>query len=70
MPKVTFLLGLCGSGKTYWSERLRETTGAKVLESLLHNNASVALIQRLKDGKDCIVEEFKYCIPEYRDEIL
>lgn len=70
MAKVTFLLGLAGSGKTYLADRLKRKTGAEVFESLIHNNACPALIQCLRDGKDCIVEEISYCIPSCRDQIM
>lgn len=70
MAKVTFLLGLGGSGKTPLSEQLKAETGAEVFESLIHNKTCPALIQCLREGKDCIVEEIMYCIPSYRDQIM
>jgi hypothetical protein len=71
MAKVIFILGLCGSGKTYLSEQLREQTGAEVFDNLLADGSGLpALIQCLKDGKDCIVDEVRLCLPTYRDGIM
>jgi predicted ATPase len=53
LAKVTFILGLCGSGKTYLPEKLKKQTGADVFENLFENGISLsALIQCLKEGKD------------------
>ena len=43
MPTVTFYVGLAGSGKTHWSEKLQGETGAKLFEGLLgsHNEGGV-----------------------------
>ena len=71
MAKITFILGLSGSGKTYLSERLRKETGAEVFTNLLADDSSLtALIESLRDGKDCIVDEVRFCLPAYRQQIL
>ena len=71
MAKITFILGLCGSGKTHLSEQLKKETGAEVFENLLTGGRSLpGLIQCLKDGKDCIVDEVRFCLPVYRHEII
>jgi hypothetical protein len=71
MVKITFILGLSGSGKTYLSERLRKETGAEVFTNLLADDSSLtALIESLRDGKDCIVDEVRFCLPAYRQQIL
>jgi len=70
VPTVTFILGLCGSGKTHLSEELALQSGADIFESLVGNNAFAELSQRLASGMDCIVEEICFCIPSWRDEIL
>jgi deoxyadenosine/deoxycytidine kinase len=57
MAKVTFILGLCGSGKTYLAEQLKNETGAEVFENLLSDGSRLpALVECLRDGKDCIVD--------------
>ena len=61
MAKLTFILGLSGSGKTYLSERLKKT-GAEVFTNLLADeNGLTSLIAFLRDGKDCIVDEVRFC---------
>ena len=52
MAKITFILGLSGSGKTYLSERLKRKTGAQVSTNLLADDSGLtALIESLRDGK-------------------
>ena len=71
MAKITFILGLSGSGKTYLSERLKKETGAEVFTNLLADESGLtALIESLRDGKDCIVDEVRFCLPAYREQIL
>ena len=71
MAKLTFILGLSGSGKTYLSERLKKETGAEVFTNLLADeNGLTSLIAFLRDGKDCIVDEVRFCLPAYREQIL
>jgi len=71
MAKITFILGLCGSGKTYLSERLKKETGAEIFTNLLADESGLtALVESLQDGKDCIVDEVRFCLPAYREQIL
>ena len=71
MAKITFILGLSGSGKTYLSERLKKETGAEVFTNLLADESGLtALIESLREGKDCIVDEVRFCLPAYREQIL
>jgi deoxyadenosine/deoxycytidine kinase len=71
MAKITFILGLCGSGKTYLSERLKKETGAEIFTNLLADDSGLtALVESLQDGKDCIVDEVRFCLPTYREQIL
>lgn len=76
MAKVTLFAGLCGSGKTYESKQLEQQyseRGEKVemfREVLGPNPKETDIIQKLKDGVDCIVEEAFYCVRFFRDRIL
>jgi hypothetical protein len=71
MATLTFILGLSGSGKTYLSERLEKETGAEVFTNLLADDrALTALMKSLHDGKDCIIDEVRFCLPAYREQIL
>jgi hypothetical protein len=71
MAKVTFILGLSGSGKTYLAQKMRTETGAKLFENILEDGSSlVLLIECLKKGNHCIVDEVRFCLPSYRDPIV
>jgi hypothetical protein len=72
MAKLTFLLGLCGSGKTYIAERLATQTGAKLFTDFLQdqNKNFPEVVKNLSSGVDCIIDEWKYSIPRFRDKIL
>ena len=71
MAKLTFILGLSGSGKTYLSERLKKETGAEIFTNLLADESGLtSLMAFLRDGKDCIVDEVRFCLPDYREQIL
>src|SRR5580698_7665466 len=69
MPTVTFILGLCGSGKTYLADRI--IASAKFDEGFLDDQAQHdALIAALRSGKDCVVIEIAYCYASARVQIL
>ena len=71
MAKVTFILGLSGSGKTYLAQRLKMESGAEVFENLLEDDSSLpVLLDRVKNGKDCIIDEVRFCLPAYRNQIV
>lgn len=69
MAKVTFILGLAGSGKTHLANQITATTGAKYFDGVVHNKSLPAIMQCLRAGKDCIVEEIAYCHAPNRDRI-
>ncbi len=69
MATVTFVLGLCASGKTWLAERIMAV--AKFDESFLNTPEDhEALIALLKHGKDCVVVEIGYCNQTHRDAIV
>ena len=73
VAKVTFLLGLAGSGKTCRAEELKSETGAEIFEGTEGENKEElmrAMVQRLRDGKNCAVEEIAYCLPSRREAIV
>jgi hypothetical protein len=71
MPKVTFIVGLSGSGKTHLSEQLKRETGAEIFTNLLSDDSGPsALIECLHHGKDGIVDEVRFCLPAYREQII
>ena len=70
MPTVTFILGLCGSGKTWLAEQLHKETGAQLFDEPIGRELQPTIVQCLKEGRDCIVEELFYCVPGYRDAMM
>ena len=73
MARITFLLGLAGSGKTHRAEQIARDTGAKIFEGIasdLNPGMLSEIVQRLKDGKSCIVEEIAFCIPAKREMVI
>ena len=60
MAKLTFLLALCGSGKTYIAERLATQTGAELFSDFLRdqNKNFPVLVKNLSSGVDCIIDEW------------
>lgn len=74
MATITFITGLCGSGKTHYSNELHLKTGAIIFEGIgkgiESNNNWQMIICRLKAGSDCIVEEMDFCFQEPRDNAI
>lgn len=70
MAKITFVLGLAGSGKSFYAQKLKEATRAEIFEGVVHNKSLPTIVQCLKDGKDCIVEEIAYCDSTTRENVV
>src|SRR3989304_1564281 len=70
MAKLTFLLGLAGSGKSFYAEGLRKATGAELFEGVEHHRSISAVVQRLKNSGDCVVEEIAYCESSARAKVV
>jgi len=71
--KVTFLLGLAGSGKSPLAEEISTRTGAEIFEGTEGERKEEllrAIVQALNAGKDCVVEEIAYCMPSRREQIV
>src|SRR5262245_4214667 len=71
MAKVTFIIGLCGSGKTHLAEELQQATGAELFDDFVERLATdlPALLRCLREGRDCIVQEIGFCFAEEREVI-
>lgn len=68
---VTFIVGLCGSGKSYLGRNFENQGAHRFDEGFLKSKAQHRdLIRRLKCGEQCVVIEIAYCIPKYRTKIL
>jgi hypothetical protein len=69
MPTVTFILGLCGAGKTWLADRVIATV--KFDEGFLGKQIQHdALIALLRSGHDAVVVEIAYCQATAREAIL
>ena len=69
MATATFILGLCGAGKTWLADRF--VAGAKFDEGFLTDPAQHdALIAALRSGRDCVVVEIAYCQEGARQQIV
>jgi hypothetical protein len=68
MATVTFILGLCGAGKTWLADRI--IADAKFDEGFLCDPAKhAALIRALSSGQNCVVVEIAYCQEAPRQQI-
>ncbi len=66
---MTFILGLCGAGKTWLADRT--VASAKFDEGFLNDPTQhAALIEALRSGQDCVVVEIAYCQEVARKQII
>jgi len=72
MPTVTFVLGLCGSGKSWLADRIpadiKFHDGFWLAERRSANVA--ALIGTLRGGGEAVIVEIAFCWAPARQEIL
>lgn len=69
MATATFIVGLCGSGKTWLADRI--VAGRKFDEGFFDaQEQHRALIAELTRGNDCVVVEIAYCHDEARHRII
>ena len=57
MPVVTFILGLCGSGKSWLAERMKSEGVEVIDESFLTDENVRRLVDTLRNGRECAVVE-------------
>ena len=67
MPKITIVYGLCGSGKTYVAQDMADRTGLPFLEQPIGRNLLPVIVQWLRSGNSCIVEEALLFDKRHRD---
>jgi hypothetical protein len=67
MPKVVFLVGLSGAGKSRKAEEMEKNQGYVWVEGI-HGNLKefLKLVDSLRAGKDCVAEEFQTITAGYR----
>ncbi len=68
MAKVTFILGLCGSGKSHLAKSI---PGVTVFDEGFVDDAvqHERLFSELRAGRDCVVVEIWYCVERFRRAI-
>lgn len=70
MPKVIFLVGLCGSGKTRKARQMVKEEGFVWIEGYEGEPARYqVLVDSLRAGRDCVAEEFQTLTTAYRKHI-
>jgi hypothetical protein len=69
MPRAIFPLGLCGSGKSWLAEELKQQIGAEVFEGVHGEQGWPEVRRALLGGRDIIIEEIYCCDATYRDRI-
>lgn len=72
MPKVTFILGLCGSGKSHLADEMVKDLGVRKFDEnfILEEHQQQDLFNSLRAGIDCVLIEIHYCMLEYRDPFI
>jgi hypothetical protein len=75
MPRLIYLVGLCGAGKTRKATRMEREDGFVWIDSVEHQlpdgskpNYEV-LLQHLKAGRNCVAEELQALTSKYRTQI-
>jgi hypothetical protein len=70
MATVTFILGLCGSGKTWLADHL--IIADKIFDEGFFDDRGqhADLIASLRGGQDCVVIEITYCCERARTLIV
>jgi hypothetical protein len=66
MPTVTFILGLCGSGKSKFAELLKDVN---LIDERFFDRKD-ELIKALTAGKNCAIVEIALCKEDMRDQIV
>lgn len=75
MPKIIFLVGLAGSGKTRKGKKMQQEDGFVWVDSIEHKSPDGArkkyqtLIDHLRGGHNCVAEELQTLDPGYRTHI-
>lgn len=81
MAKIIFILGLCGSGKTYYAEQMKKKSQSLVIidegldphpnfdKKTFDQNYS-KLTSNVSKGIDCVVIEIVLCHEEVREMLL
>lgn len=71
MPKIIFILGLAGSGKSHLANQIHRETGASCFEGIVGDTGEMArMLDHLQRGGDCVIEEIAYLLPSNRERIV
>jgi predicted kinase len=80
MAKLIAVVGLPGSGKSHYVQRLRTSCAGVCAEDYMansHNNSArfvdsryyVDLVRDLREGQDCVIADIEYCDSWRRAEV-
>jgi hypothetical protein len=76
MPRLIFLVGLAGSGKTRKGKKMQQEEGFVWVDSIEHTSTDgirqnyQTLIEHLQRGQNCVGEELQTLDPAYRARIV
>src|SRR5260370_42545012 len=72
MATVTFILGLCGSGKSCLAEQLQKENGVEVFDEgfIVTPRMQQELVDKLGNGRDCVVVEIHFCFEDVRKRFV
>jgi hypothetical protein len=72
MATATFILGLCGSGKSCLARQMQTESGARLFDEdfIVTDQMQEDMMEELRNGRDCIVVEIWYGREHDRQEFV
>lgn len=83
MSKMTLVIGLCGSGKTYQIKKIVEETGAKIfgvgedwdegfspVDRTNFESLYSKAVKHLLSGNDCVASDISLCVGDIRQFVI
>jgi hypothetical protein len=70
MATILIVYGLCGSGKTAAARQICERTGWPFFEQPVGRKLGPVILQWLRNGGSCVVEEALFLFSEYRESFV
>lgn len=77
VAKLIFLVGLCGSGKSYLWKTHFKSSGAELIEGIKHQEDTMGenitwepIFEKLRNGKTCVIDDTTLCLRAYQEHCL